>query len=203
MKNWWFSFSTTVFLLNRVPSSVLQFKSPYEVAFKVKFNPQVLKCFGCACFPHLRAYNRHKLELRSSECVFIGYSNEHKGYRCLHSSGRVYIAKSVVFNESSYPYQHGFPDSTKATKCNCESFTSPIPLPFLSQYIEQPYTSPSPVTSPTYNSQLPQTPQNSLNPTLSSPNLLSPNTSPSETPSPCREIIPIIPPAVAVFRTTI
>jgi histone deacetylase 1/2 len=57
-----------------------------------------LKVFGCACCPHLRPYNKHKLEFRSKKCVFLGYSSLHKGYKCLHvPTNRVYISRDVVF----------------------------------------------------------------------------------------------------------
>ena len=65
-----------------------------------------MKVFGCACFPYLRPYNSHKLDFRIAKCVFIGYSSQHKGYMCLHSSGRVYIAINVVFNEFEFPFQN-------------------------------------------------------------------------------------------------
>uniref|UniRef100_A0A803P1Q9 Uncharacterized protein n=1 Tax=Cannabis sativa TaxID=3483 RepID=A0A803P1Q9_CANSA len=37
-----------------------------------------------------------------------GYSPRHKGYLCLHSSGHVYIASSVSFDENEFPFAHGF-----------------------------------------------------------------------------------------------
>jgi hypothetical protein len=37
--------------------------------------------------------------------VFLGYSTQHKGYKCLDvSTGRVYISRDVVFNEKVFPF---------------------------------------------------------------------------------------------------
>ena len=75
-----------------------------------------LETFGCACFPLLRPYHTHKLNFRSQECLFQGYSSSHKGYKCLSSSGRVYISKDVLFNELRFPYSELFPSSSSSTK---------------------------------------------------------------------------------------
>ncbi|KAH9652916.1 retrovirus-related pol polyprotein from transposon RE1 [Citrus sinensis] len=64
-----------------------------------------MKVFGCSCYPYLRPYNHHKLQFRSGKCVFLGYSSLHKGYQCLHPSGRVYISNHVIFDESSFPFK--------------------------------------------------------------------------------------------------
>jgi hypothetical protein len=56
-------------------------------------------------WPNLRPYNSHKLEFRSKQCVFIGYSNSHKGFKCLDpKEGHVYISQDVVFDESIFPF---------------------------------------------------------------------------------------------------
>jgi len=63
-----------------------------------------LKVFGCACFPFLIPYSKHKLEFCSQKCVFLDYSNSHKGYLHLSKYDLIYISKDVIFNEIRFPY---------------------------------------------------------------------------------------------------
>lgn len=72
----------------------------------------MLRVFGCACFPFLIPYNSSKLQFRSSKCIFLGYSPSHKGYFCLHSSGKIYISPTIEFNEKEFPYHSLFPSYT-------------------------------------------------------------------------------------------
>ena len=103
LKFWWDAFHTAVFFINRLPTPTLHNISPYQKRFHQTPDYSILRIFGCACFPYLRPYNRHKLEFRIGRCIFIGYSSHHKGYKCLHSSRRVYISNHVVFDEKSFP----------------------------------------------------------------------------------------------------
>jgi hypothetical protein len=65
----------------------------------------LLCTFGCACWPNLRPYITHKLAFRSTCCVFLGYNNQHKGYKCLDSSfGQMYISRDVIFYEIVFPF---------------------------------------------------------------------------------------------------
>lgn len=91
-KYWTYAFHTAVYLINRLPTVIHSYKSPFELLYNKLPSYSLLKVFGCSCFPCLRPYNKHKLEYRSQECIFLGYSSQHKGYICLSkATGRIYI----------------------------------------------------------------------------------------------------------------
>jgi hypothetical protein len=101
LKFWDEAFLTAAFLINRLPMLVLHNVSPLEKLFDMTPAYSFLRTFGCACWPNLRPYNNHKLAFRSKQCTFLGYNVHHKGYKCLYvSTGRVYISRDVVFDES-------------------------------------------------------------------------------------------------------
>ncbi|TXG62698.1 hypothetical protein EZV62_009692 [Acer yangbiense] len=104
LRFWEEAFNTAVHLINRLPTPIIKYFTPLEKLYKQRPNYDFLKVFGCECFPHMRPYNRHKLDFRSKPCTFIGYSNRHKGYKCLDSSGHVYVSRDVIFNEHSFPF---------------------------------------------------------------------------------------------------
>jgi len=93
---WDYAFSTTVYLINRLPTSALKFGVPYTKLFRLQPDYGFLRTFGCACFPLLRLYNSHKFQYRSQECLFLGYSTSHRGYKCLSPKGRLYIQGCIV-----------------------------------------------------------------------------------------------------------
>jgi histone deacetylase 1/2 len=116
MSYWWEAFSTDVYLINRLPSSINPNKSPYSLLFNKEPDYTTLKPFGCACYPCLKPYNQHKLQFHTTRCVFLGYSNTHKGYKCVNSHGRVFVSRHVVFNENHFPFQEGFLDTRNPIK---------------------------------------------------------------------------------------
>lgn len=47
---------------------------------------------------------------RSTECIFLGYPDEHKGYQCLDlSTNRIIISRHVVFDEDTFPFAKNSP----------------------------------------------------------------------------------------------
>lgn len=145
---WHFAYETAVYLINRMPSRNLSNKSPFEHLFSRKPDYSFLRVFGSQCFPHLRPYNKHKMEFRSVACVFLGYSPSHYGYRCLDTTtGRIYIARHVRFNEHKFPFQ---------SKNSSDQDTSKSPT--------DPYVSSYPTDQPTEDTPLMQNLQNSPDP---------------------------------------
>lgn len=84
---------------------VLQWGSPFQCLFNRTPNYDCLCTFGCRCFPHLVPYRTNKLYSKTKSCIFIGYSDSHKRYKCLNpDTSQVYIFRHVVFDESLFPY---------------------------------------------------------------------------------------------------
>jgi len=124
---WDHAFLTATYLINRMPTPTLNHKSPFFMLYLQFPDYKFLKCFGCSCFPFLRPYNTQKLDFHSKECIFLGYSPSHKGYKCLDLTGKIFISKDVVFNEHRFPYKELFPTQS----CISELNNSPVLSTFL------------------------------------------------------------------------
>ena len=164
LKFQWHSFEFVAYLINRLPTSP---------------DYQFLKTFRCACYPYLSPYNKHKLLHPMSLCIFLGYNSAHRGYKCLHFSGRVYIARTVNFDQSRFPYLQLFtssPTFSSPTYSSLRPFQNDV-LPHSSsiQFLSSTLLPTSPILSftpsPSFNA------SNNL-----SSSSLSPNTSPSPLP---------------------
>ncbi|KAL8138142.1 hypothetical protein V2J09_004143 [Rumex salicifolius] len=80
--------------------------TPHESLYKTPPTYTHLRTFGCLCYPNLTATTKHKLEPRSTPCIFLGYATSHKGYRCLAlDTHKVIISRNVIFDEFQFPYK--------------------------------------------------------------------------------------------------
>ncbi|CAN1807703.1 Retrovirus-related Pol polyprotein from transposon TNT 1-94 [Linum perenne] len=106
---------TMVHLINRQTTPVLHELTPYEKLFHRPPKFQQLRGFGCVCFVLLPAIERTKFMSKSAKCVFMGYSDHHKGYFCYDPQARrMRIAHHVIFLEHLFYYdtQETAPSST-------------------------------------------------------------------------------------------
>jgi hypothetical protein len=80
-KNFWSeSVLAATYLINRLPSVILKFKSPREILFQKKFCVDHLRIFGSICFVYKNKID--KLDATSIKTIFLGYSYQKKGYKC-------------------------------------------------------------------------------------------------------------------------
>ncbi|KAJ9546696.1 LOW QUALITY PROTEIN: hypothetical protein OSB04_019239 [Centaurea solstitialis] len=53
----------------------------------------------------MSATQPHKLSPRSTQCVFLGYPSDFRGYRCYDPhTGRVHLSRHVTFDENTFPF---------------------------------------------------------------------------------------------------
>jgi hypothetical protein len=94
---------TATYMLNRLPTTVIQAACPHLALFGSAPSYEHMRVFGCTCYTNTAATTPHKLSPRSTRCVFLGYSADHKGYRCLDlSTNRLIVSRHVVFDEDNF-----------------------------------------------------------------------------------------------------
>nr|KYP63540.1 Retrovirus-related Pol polyprotein from transposon TNT 1-94 [Cajanus cajan] len=116
---WPHAMTTAAYLINRLPTPILGYQSPYSKLLKISPDYHKLKCFGCLCFPWIKPYANHKLAPKSAMCVFVGYSADQHAYLCLNpTTGRIYTSRHVKLVESEFPYNSLVPQaSSSAEQC--------------------------------------------------------------------------------------
>ena len=99
-----FVVQSTMTLINLLPIATLGFSSPWYKLHGQHPDISSLKIFGCACYSFLKPYTKHKLNHRTTKCLFLGYS---KGYLCLDLlTHTLYTYKHVLFNEAKFPFSY-------------------------------------------------------------------------------------------------
>jgi transposase InsO family protein len=97
---------TATYLINRLPSANLSFKSPLEILYNKKINLDHLRVFGCTCFVHKNRLD--KLDFTSTKVIFVGYSIQQKGYKCYDPKNKkFFISRNVTFFEDEPYYKNG------------------------------------------------------------------------------------------------
>uniref|UniRef100_A0A2N9EIQ9 Integrase catalytic domain-containing protein n=1 Tax=Fagus sylvatica TaxID=28930 RepID=A0A2N9EIQ9_FAGSY len=107
--HWGDAVATAVYLINRMPSKILHFKTPLHILSTHVSLPSILmlppRTFGCVAFVHLHKNQRTKLDPCAVRCLFLGYGLHKKGFWCYDpTTNRTYITMDVTFLESENFY---------------------------------------------------------------------------------------------------
>ena len=95
---------TAVHIINRLPSPVLSFKTPFELLYSKPPSFSHLRVFGCLTYA-TNVHPSHKFDHRSILSIFIGYPVGQKAYKLYDLSNNFFFtSRDVIFHEMVFPF---------------------------------------------------------------------------------------------------
>ena len=99
-KFWAEAVNSVVYILNRSPTKAVRNKTPFEAWNKQKPQVNQLRVFGCIAYALKPSQEREKFDEKGEKFIFIGYSDESKGYRLFNpKKNQLIMSRDVVFDE--------------------------------------------------------------------------------------------------------
>ena len=98
---WCFAVIYTAYIINWSPTCTLISKTPHEAYTENKPSFAHLRIFSCKAYIHVPQEKHQKLDKKTLECAYLGYSEHKKAFILLHClSGHLVESRDVHFNES-------------------------------------------------------------------------------------------------------
>ena len=128
-------------IINRLPSSLLSWKTPFEILYQKPPTYDLLKVFGCLCFSTITQPHKDKFSPRATRCIFLGLSPGQKAFKLYDlSTHNIFVSRDVKFHEHIFPFQ----------ETPSQSIHTPLPQPpFFDNPTSSHYTPIIPTPSPT------------------------------------------------------
>lgn len=62
-----------------------------------------LRIFRCLCYPSMKPYRTNKLDSKTTECIFLGYATQYKGYICFSlKDHKLLMSRHVILMNSGF-----------------------------------------------------------------------------------------------------
>jgi hypothetical protein len=153
IKFWEECILTATYLINKMPTQVLDGKSPHESLFGTKPQYENLRVFGCLCYARNLDINKTKFDPRAKRRVFLGYPSGQKGYIVYELETEIFfVSRDVQFHENEFPY------TTQASDVHENNV--------INNNLESVYT--EPITEPNHTSEIQPQPETTAEPELTS-----------------------------------
>ncbi|KAJ8891512.1 hypothetical protein PR048_004040 [Dryococelus australis] len=99
-KFWAEAVNTAVYVINRIGTSRVEGKTPYQLWEGKHYDITMLKVFGLEAYVHISDQTRKKWDVKSKEGIFVGYSETSKGFRVfLPNENKVIVSCNVKFTQ--------------------------------------------------------------------------------------------------------
>ena len=97
---WAEAVNTACYVINRSPSTTINLKTPMEMWTGKLVDYSCLHVFGSPVYVMYNDQERSKLDPKSKKCIFFGYADGVKGYRCWDPiAHKVVSSRDVIFAE--------------------------------------------------------------------------------------------------------
>ncbi|XP_060179355.1 uncharacterized protein LOC132609397 [Lycium barbarum] len=105
-KFWGCCIESATYVLNKIPLSSLEFKSPFEMLYNRTLSLQHMRVIGCLCYA-TKLPKDDKFSPRAVKAVLLGYGLHQKGYRIFDLVNKIcFISRDVVFHELIFPFKN-------------------------------------------------------------------------------------------------
>ncbi|GKD66321.1 putative RNA-directed DNA polymerase, partial [Tanacetum coccineum] len=97
---------TATYITNRLPSKVIDDKTPFELVFNQKLDYDNMRVFGCLTYHRNTDTRGDKFEERGRPRVFMSYPQRTKGYKILDiKTSKIIISRDTKFFEEKFPFK--------------------------------------------------------------------------------------------------
>ncbi|KAL0401884.1 UNVERIFIED_CONTAM: Retrovirus-related Pol polyprotein from transposon TNT 1-94 [Sesamum latifolium] len=131
-KFWGDAILTATFLINRTPTKLLNWATPYEKLHGHPLTYDHLRTFGSLCYATNTTPHKTKFHPRASKCIMLGYAMTQKAYKLYDLENHTVLhSRDVQFYESVLPF------ATSSASPN----PTPLPIiPLLADHLLSPPT---------------------------------------------------------------